>query len=467
MIIRGVKADDLTDERTMAVRVKGSTTMTRKATLAAAAVATLALAFAGCTGSGAPAPGAGAGSNAASSDTITLAGWSLASTPEFQKLADTYNATNPSHKVEVKEYDATNYDTQMVADLSAGTAPDIYVQKNLKNFYTYQNGEQLLDVSDVAQDLSGDVKGLSGYEVDGKTWAIPYRQDGWVLYYNKDLFEKAGVATPDGSWTWDDYANKAKELTGKLKDSGSDATGAYQHNWQSTLQGFALAQTPGADLLGGDYAYLKPYYERALDLQQAGAQPNYGTVTTNKLTYQAQFGTQKAAMMPMGSWYVATLIAQQASGDANEFEWGIAPIPQFDASTAGLDKTPVTFGDPTGLGINPAIDPAKVDAAKAFLKMAASVDAAKVLAEIGITPALADDSVTEAYFGVDGAPTDDLSKFTFGTREIAAENPVSPHTAAIQNILNETHSSIMSGSTSVDDGIAQAQNRIKGEVLKG
>ena len=50
----------------------------------------------------------------------------------------------------MKEYDAANYDTQMIADLAAGSAPDIYVQKNLKNFYTYQNGKQLLDVSDVA-----------------------------------------------------------------------------------------------------------------------------------------------------------------------------------------------------------------------------------------------------------------------------------------------------------------------------
>ena len=61
-----------------------------------------------------------------------------------------------------------------------------------------------------------------------------------------------------------------------------------------------------------DYGYLKPYYERVLALQSAGAQVEYNTVTANKLTYQAEFGKQQAAMMPMGTWYVATLIAQQA-----------------------------------------------------------------------------------------------------------------------------------------------------------
>ena len=365
----------------------------------------------------------------------------------------------------MKEYDASNYDTQMTADLAAGTAPDLFVQKTLKNFFTYQDGEQLLDVSDVAGKLSSDVDGVPNYTVDGKTYAIPYRQDAWVLYYNKDLFKKAGVAEPDGSWTWDDYATAAKALTTNLKAAGADAVGTYQHSWQSTLQGFANGQAPGADVLSGDYAYLKPYYERVLDLQAAGAQADYGTVTTNKLTYQAQFGTQKAAMMPMGSWYVATLMSQQKSGDANDFEWGFAPIPQYDASTTGLDKEPVTFGDPTGIGLNAAIKEDKIETAKAFLTYIASEDAGKALAGIGITPAIVNDGVSSAYFGVDGVPTDDLAKFAFSHRVVKPENPVSKHTAGVQNILNETHSAIVSKSTPVDEALASASDRVKNTVL--
>src|SRR5690348_17172056 len=116
--------------------------------------------------------------------TITMAGWSLSTTPEFKTLADGFHAANPNVTVELKEYDATNYDTQMTADLAAGSAPDVYEQKNLKTFYTYQHGGQLLDVSDVAKGLGDGVGGISGYAVDGKTYAIPYRQDSWVLFYN-------------------------------------------------------------------------------------------------------------------------------------------------------------------------------------------------------------------------------------------------------------------------------------------
>jgi multiple sugar transport system substrate-binding protein len=396
--------------------------------------------------------------------TLSLSGWSLATTPEFKTLADGFHAANPDVTVSVKEYDAANYDTQMIADLAAGSAPDVYVQKNLKNFYTYQNGKQLLDVSDVAAQLGDKAGGIKNYAVDGKTYAVPYRNDGWVLYYNKALFDQAKIAYPDGSWTWDTYAATSKQLTAALRKAGSKALGDYQHTWESTSLAFAAAQTPGANPESGDFAYLKPYYVRSLDLQKAGAQVSYGTATTNKLTYQAQFGKQEAAMMTMGTWYIATLRSQQEKGDADKFEWGIAPAPQFDASTAGTSKTPVTFGDPTGLGINPAISKAKIAAAKKFLAYAAGAPGAKALAGIGITPADTS-AVTADFFALKGVPTDELSKFAFGTHDIKPENPVSKHTAGLGNVLKDLHSGVLSGSKDIDAAITEAQTRAKNEVL--
>ncbi|MFC7534142.1 ABC transporter substrate-binding protein [Actinoplanes sp. GCM10030250] len=430
--------------------------MKRSIAAALGAATAISLVLAGCSG--------GDSDEASGPATITLAGWSLATTPEFQKLADGFRSVNPDVTIEVKEYDAANYDTQMIADLAAGKAPDIYTQKTLKNFYTYQSGKQLLDVSDVAGKLGSTVGGLSAYQVDGKTYAIPYRQDSWVVYYNKALFDQAGVKHPDGSWTWDDYAAAAKDLTTKLKAKGSKALGTYQHTWQSTLQGFALAQTAGADLQSGDFSYLKPYYQRALDLQTAGAQASFGDATTNKLTYQAQFGKQQAAMMVMGTWYMATLRSQQEKGDADKFEWGIAPAPQLTKATTGTSATPVTFADPTGFGINPKIDEKKAQAAKDFLAYAAGPEGAKALAGIAITPA--DTTTTkDSFFTVSGLPTDDLSKFTFATHDTKPENPVSKYTAPLQNILNDMHSAVLSGSKPLDAAITEAQDRAKNEVL--
>lgn len=425
--------------------------MNRKILAAGSIAAVAALALAGCSGG----TDAGESTDPDAPVTLTLSGWSIDTTPEFQTLADAFAEDHPNVTIELKEYDPTEYNTLVTADLAAGSGPDIITQKEVKYVTTFQEGGQLLDVSDVA--LPDGISGTDSYEVDGAAYAVPYRQDSWVLFYNKALFDAAGVEHPDGSWTWDDYADAAEALT-------TDASkGTYLHRWQSTVQGFANAQT-GTSVLDGDFGDMKDYYDSTLALQDAGSQVDFNTSTANQLTYQGEFGTQKAAMMLMGTWYTATLIAQQASGEANEFEWGIAPAPQLDEKTTGTDNTPVTFGDPTGFGINANIDSAKADAAKQFLEFAASEEAAQALAEIGITPALTNDAVVESYFGVEGAPTDDLSKFAWSTHEVLPENPTSSKTATIQGILADLHTAVMSGSTSVDDAIKTAEDRVKNEV---
>lgn len=424
--------------------------MNRKILAAGSIAAVAALALAGCS--------SGDSGEAADPDapiTLSVSAWSIETTPEFQLLADEFAKTHDNVTVELKEYDPTEYNTLVTADLAAGSGPDIITQKEVKYVTTFQEGGQLLDVSDVA--LPDGIGGAGSYEVDGTAYAVPYRQDSWVLFYNKALFDAAGVEHPDGSWTWDDYATAAEALT-------TDASkGAYLHNWQSTVQGFANAQT-GTDILEGDFSNLEEYYDSTLALQDAGAQVDFNTGKANQLTYQGEFGTQKAAMMLMGTWYTATLIAQQASGEANDFEWGIAPVPQLDASTAGTDNTPVTFGDPTGFGINANIDEAKTDAAKAFLEFAASEEAAQLLAGIGITPALTNDAIAETYFGVDGAPADELSTFAWATHETLPENPTSSKTASIQGILGDLHTAVMSGAEPVDAAITAAEERVKNEV---
>lgn len=426
---------------------------------AAAGIAVVAtLALAGCSSSG---DDAAAPEESSGPVTLTMSGWSLDTTPEFQKLADAFHEKNPDVTIELKGYDAAEYNTLVTADLAAGSAPDIITQKEVKYVPTFVNGGQLLDVSDVK--LPDDISGAKSYEVDGTAYAVPYRNDSWVLYYNKALFDQAGVDYPDGTWTWDDYADAADALTKGLTAAGSAAKGAYLHNWQSTVQGFANAQTD-SDILKGKYDYMEPFYERQLAMQDAGDQVDYNTAKANQLTYQGEFGKQNAAMLPMGTWFVATLIAQQASGDADTFDWGIAPIPQESSKTTGLDNTPVTFGDPTGLGINAAIDKSKVAAAKDFLAFAAGEEGAQVLAGIGITPALLTDAVVDTYFSVDGAPSDDLSKFAYSTHEVHPENPTSDKTAAIQGILADMHTAIMSGSQSPADAIKEAQDRVANEV---
>ena len=433
--------------------------MNRKFAAAAAVSIAATLSLAACSGGASTAPSATSDNKPV---TISVSGWSLTTTPEFQVLADGFHKQHPNVTVQVKDYDAANYATLLTADLAAGTAPDVVAIKQVTDMVTFASGGQLVDVSDVK--LSDGIKGASSYKLDGKQYAIPYRLDGNVLFYNKDLFKAAGVPDPDGTWTWDDYTAAAEKLKTGLKSAGSSALPAYLHTWNSQVQSFATAQTPKADMLSGDYAYMKPYYEQALKMQDEGLQLPFATASANKTTYQAEFGKQQAAMELMGSWYVATLLAQQKSGDADKFQWGMAPVPQRTSATAGTDKNPVTFGDPTGFAINIKTDGAKLTAAKEFLSYVESEKAAESLAQIGISPALVTDAVTKTFFGQQGIPTDSLSKFAWGSQKIAPQNPPSPKTPIASTALTAMHSAILTGSTSLDKAISDAGAQFKNQA---
>jgi len=426
----------------------------------------LAIGMAGCsTNNGGSGTTPGTGSTPTGPVTLTLSGWSLSTTPEFQKLVDGFKTVDPNVTINIKEYDPNNYATLMLTDLTAKTAPDIITLKNTTNAAQWGGAGQLMDLTDLVKALPSNVSGTAPYVVNGVNYGVPYRQDSWVLFYNKDLFDKAGVAIPDGQWTWDDYANAAKELTTKLKAAGSQALGVYQHSWQSTVQGFANAQMgDNTNLNGpyftGDYSYMLPYYQRVLDLQDSGAQVSLGDITTNSLTYQAEFGKQQAAMMLMGTWYIATLTSQQASGDADTFSWGMAPAPQVDSSTFA---DPVTFGDPTGMSINANIDPSKVAAAKEFLNYIASEPAAEALASIGITPSVSSDAVTAAVFSVTGMPTDALSKTAYQTHDTKPENPSGPNQPNISSTLGTAHTAIMTESEDAQTALTDAGTTVKNQ----
>src|SRR5437588_657670 len=51
------------------------------------------------------------------------------------------------------------------------------------------------------------------YNFEGNQYAIPKDFDTVGLWYNKTMFDEAGLAYPDENWTWDDLYNAAKKLT--------------------------------------------------------------------------------------------------------------------------------------------------------------------------------------------------------------------------------------------------------------
>ena len=131
--------------------------------------------------------------------TLKVTTWNYDTTPEFEKLFRAFEAENPGVTVEPVDIASDDYDTKLTTMLSSGDTTDILTMKNLLSYSNYALRGQLLDLTDHIKDIDIDPAKASYdmYEVDGKTYAQPYRTDFWVLYYNKKMFDDAGIDYPN------------------------------------------------------------------------------------------------------------------------------------------------------------------------------------------------------------------------------------------------------------------------------
>lgn len=402
--------------------------------------------------------------------TITLAGWTLSTRPEFQALADGYHATHPNVVVQVKEYSADDYDKQLIADLSAKKSTDVFPIKNLRMFYTYAQPGALADLSDLAADYENndDLRGLDDYRIDGRTYAMPYRQDVWVLFYNKTLLRKLGLAEPNGTWTWATYESHCRTIGWALKEHGMNGVyPTYHHTaWQSMPQSIVLSQYGGdgaRDLFfSGDYAYLESFYARMARMEAEGLTLPYNTISSSKTTYQSQFGTQKAVLLPMATWYMGPLADAQQSGDAEDFEWGITTLPQ---QTAGQTRHPRSFGDPTGFAIPATLRGRELEAAKDFLRWACGEQGALTLAKTGTLPAYWSQNVLNTFLNRPHMPQGAETRDAITRNTLVPENPVGEATQLIQDELQIAHTSIMSGTAEPHAALERASHAIQSSGL--
>lgn len=384
-------------------------------------------------------------------DVLTIAVWAYDQTPEFKALFDAFEAENPTIDIQPVDLLAgDDYAEKVTTMLAGGDKTDVLTMKNVTDYARYGTRGQLADLTDVVDGLPREsYRGLDAFDLDGTYYALPYRQDFWVLYYNKKLVGDADLS----NLTWDEYAALAKSLT---KGEGAEKVyGAYHHVWRSVVQAIAASQN-GGDQLGGDYSWMADQYATTLDLEKAGAIMPWSTANSQKVSYDSQFSTGKAAMLPMGAWYSARLIADKAAGK-HDTDWGVAPMPQ-PAKGAGVK----TFGSPTAFAVNK--NARNAEAARAFVEFASGEKGATAVAKIGIYPSFTNDAVLAAYAGVAGMPNDETAKKAFAPDEIMLEMPVSETSSDVDAILKEEHELIMAGEKPVPDGITEMGDRVKNEV---
>ena len=150
--------------------------------------------------------------------TITYGCWDKNQAALLQTVADEFHAANPNITIEIQINGWSDYWTALEAAATGGSLPDTFWMHS-NNIYYYGANNQLLDLSDyIAKsdlvDLKNYPEGLNAiYNIDGKQYAVPKDYDTIALWYNKTLFDAAGLSYPDDTWTWDDLSTAAKALT--------------------------------------------------------------------------------------------------------------------------------------------------------------------------------------------------------------------------------------------------------------
>lgn len=151
---------------------------------------------------------------------LTYSIWDKGQESAMRAIADAFEKENPNIKINVEITPWDQYWMKMDAAAQGGALPDIFWMHSSQISRYGRNGK-LLDLTDKIKnskkiDLNNYPKGLVElYAPDNKNYAIPKDYDTTALWYNKALFDEAGIPYPDETWTWDTLLETAKKLTNK------------------------------------------------------------------------------------------------------------------------------------------------------------------------------------------------------------------------------------------------------------
>lgn len=385
------------------------------------------------------------------SGTLKVSLWDQATQPAFNAVIDGFVAANPDVTVEVIDVPSGDYTTKLNVMLNGGSEVDVFWVKDADTIYPISKRGQLTDLSSyIAADGINldDYNGLPKFlEIDGAQVAMPFRMDYYVNFYNKDIFDAAGVAYPTNDMTWAEFEALAAQVT---SGEGVDKKyGAHFHTWQALVQNWAV-QDGVNTMMNKDLSIFTPYYEMILRMQNDDQSiMDFGTLKTANLHYNSVFPDGSAAMMPMGTWFAATMIQKVKDGEST-VNWGIATIPHPEGTPAGY-----TVGSTTPIAINAASP--NQDLAWEFVKFACGDEGAAIVAGTGAFPAKLNDEMLTIITSVDGMPEGSLEALRIENNSL--DRPIEDKVSEVNQMLGEEHSLIMLGEISVEDGVAEMTTR--------
>ncbi|MBI1877884.1 MAG: extracellular solute-binding protein [Chloroflexi bacterium] len=301
---------------------------------------------------------------AAEAQEVTLTFWTFVDDHAkfFQKQVERFNAAHPEVKVKLEPtvIDYQEMHDKLLIALQAGTgAPDL-VDIEIAKFGTFLRGDiQLHDLTPLVERSGKDLlkERLAPYQLNGKQYGVDYHLGALVMYYNKELLDKAGVDV-DSIKTWDDYRAAGKQV--KEKTGAWMATVETTDKW--TVLPVMLENGGGTYDKDGNLILDSPANAEALQLLSDMYHKDKilsiapGGFHHSPDYYAMMNEGDKTASIWMPQWY---MIRFKDFMPDLKGKMVVRPLPAF--KEGGIIST---MGGGTGTAITKQIDPAKLDVAR-------------------------------------------------------------------------------------------------------
>ena len=367
----------------------------------------------------------------------------------YQALVGRFHELHPEITIQLEHTPSQSAYRQKLATRFAGNAPPDVMLLNYRRFSAFAGADVLepLDPYLAESDLLSAEQffpiALNSFRFDGRLWCIPQNVSSLVVYYNRDLFDAAGLAYPQVGWTRETFLHAARELTRDFDGDGRvDQYGAsIEPNlfrlapflWQDDYELVDNPQDPVALELNGET------FQWFVDLQvKEGVVPSAEAEA-------AQMGENRFLNGTIG------MIFNSRRGvptyrTIETFSWDVAPLPR-GAQTAGI-----LHSDAYCL----AAKAQNKEAAWTFIEFANSVAGQTIVAASGrIVPSLIDVAESPAFLDPDLPPAN--SRVYLDTVSTLRTVPIMAGWTAVEEITSKEIERAFYGQATVEEVTITAQ----------
>ncbi len=306
----------------------------------------------------------------------------------IDQLIEKFEAENPDITVKHTHFPYAQYRTKVAAAVPAGEGPDVmqfyygWLPDYLKAGLVQPLSTTTFSPSAIEETFFPIVERM---KVDDAYMGLPTAVRSLAMFYNKDLFKKAGLDPETPPTTYADLVTAATAIAehddaGNLLVAGITATPVSQdaHWWREVLIRQFGGQPYSDD--GTQVAYNTPEGAEALhaytDMFMTHKATDYGFMNES----QASFAAQRAGILIDGSFRIGAV--QKMEG----LDWGVAPLPSHDGITSNYASYWVN-------GISAAVEGEKLEAAEKFLAFLTTDESMQlwldVVGELPAKPAVA------------------------------------------------------------------------------